>query len=289
MVRICAVTMVYRDYWALSKWYTHYSTQLGAENLFIISHGYDEKVYEICQGSSVIVIPRHDLSHFDAKRATLMNSFQTGLLEFFDWVIRTDADELICLDPAHFSSFEDLFSQQTSNALFAMGLNIAGEWNSHDSGVSTCGEMTNPQAVISGHYSKAWAVRGGVDLRRHGVKVRRRVIDSFEYVLPKGVYLAHLKFANQDALEYANRHRHDVASGKEKGLPDLAWRKPTQEAIRFFQRAAEMEELDWDTEIIKAQLLLNSTYIRDRHNLLIHSTREHFIARITLPDWFKFF
>ena len=40
-------------------------------------------------------------------RAQLLNSIQDGLGVIYDWVIRTDTDELICLDPAYHGSFAD--------------------------------------------------------------------------------------------------------------------------------------------------------------------------------------
>ena len=40
-MKICALTMVYRDYWALRQWYRHYGDLVGAQNLYIVAHGPD--------------------------------------------------------------------------------------------------------------------------------------------------------------------------------------------------------------------------------------------------------
>ena len=38
-MKICALTMVYRDYWALSRWYAHHGHELGSENLIVVRMG----------------------------------------------------------------------------------------------------------------------------------------------------------------------------------------------------------------------------------------------------------
>ena len=68
-MKICAVTMVYRDHWALSQWYRHHARLLGVENLYVVAHGADPEIARLCPGASVITIPRDDLSSFDRTRA----------------------------------------------------------------------------------------------------------------------------------------------------------------------------------------------------------------------------
>ena len=54
----------------------------------------------------------------------MLNAVQDELGKIFDWVIRTDADELICLDPSRFVSLSEMFKSTTAPAVFAMGLNL---------------------------------------------------------------------------------------------------------------------------------------------------------------------
>ena len=114
--------MVHKDYWALRQWYRHYSNALGAENLFVVAHGPDPVVQEICPAASVITIPRDRLQGFDHWRGRLLNGIQRGLLEIYDWVIRTDADELICVDPQLWSSLPKMLAAQEASAIFALGV-----------------------------------------------------------------------------------------------------------------------------------------------------------------------
>jgi len=71
--------MVYHNHWALSQWYVHYSSQLGAKNLFVIAHGLDDKIPNICPEANVIKIPRDELDRFGYARAKIMNDFHSTL------------------------------------------------------------------------------------------------------------------------------------------------------------------------------------------------------------------
>ena len=219
-MKVCAITMVYRDYWALSQWYAHYSRHLGSEHLYIVAHGRDPKVSALCPRANVITIPRDTLASFDRMRGQLLNSIQDGLGVAYDWVIRTDADELICLDPAHHDSFDTLFRDHNAlRSLFALGMNIAEDIEDDELSDADAVLTKRAHAVFSGHYSKAWAVKRGTHLIRHGIGLTT----DATFTLPKGVYLAHLKYANINALTEANTHRVRIAGGTEEGLPGKAW------------------------------------------------------------------
>ena len=75
-MKICAITMVYRDYWALSQWYAHYGKHLGPQNLFVIAHGPDPEIARLCPQASVIAIPRDGFAHFDKSRSRMLNGIQ---------------------------------------------------------------------------------------------------------------------------------------------------------------------------------------------------------------------
>ena len=285
-MKICAITMVYRDYWALSQWYAHYSRHLGGTNLFVVAHGADPMVQTICPEASVITIPRDTFRGFDRVRGRMLNSIQNGLGEVFDWVIRTDADELICLDPAEYASFQQLFEKQSASALFALGLNVAeaGEDRLADGEMALASRST---AVFTGHYSKAWAVRDRIALVRHGVQIRPKFVQDFEFCMPSGVYLAHLKYASIAALTEANKHRTEVAGGSERGLPGTAWKDADKHASKFFERMADIPGVAWEQAKSHAIAELGNTPVRDIENGLVSTRSIHFLDRTTLPDWFK--
>ncbi|WP_114293528.1 glycosyltransferase family 2 protein [Pseudosulfitobacter sp. DSM 107133] len=272
-MKICAITMVYRDYWALAQWYRHYGALLGAEHLVVVAHGPDPKIAQICPKASILTVPRDDLSGFDGVRGRMLNGIQAGLAEVYDWVIRTDADELICLDPAQHAGLETVFAGLSGQALFALGLELVQT----DDGTF---------GVFSGHYSKAWAVRGGVAMKRHGVQVRPRRVAQFDYVLPDGVFLAHLKFANRAALSEANVHRAAVATGPGKGLPGKAWEDPAHEARKVQTQVTRMEAVDWQQGVRMARTELAAGPTVDARIGLVRSRSFKLDSKCALPDWF---
>lgn len=95
-----AVTMVYEDYFFLDRWYQYYSAQLGAENLFVYSHGNDPKHRQIAPDANVMHVPRTPaMTKFDRRRWKMLGSFASGMLEFYNWMIVSDVDEIMVVDP----------------------------------------------------------------------------------------------------------------------------------------------------------------------------------------------
>lgn len=286
-MNICAITMVYKDYWALSQWYAHYGRLLGFNNLYVVAHGHDDKIATICPLASVITIPREKLDGFDRRRSQMLNHFADGLGLSYDWVIRTDADELICFDPEIYASFKEIFETSTSNALFALGMNVAEVF---DEKHLKDGEMAlghRSKAVFSGHYSKAWASKRGTALWRHGIWVGTRRLSTAVFELPKGVYLMHLKYANLEALEIANHHREEVGNAVGRGLPGTAWKDADGDASRFYANLAAYDEKEWISARDEAYSLVVSEPIRDEKENVLRSKSETLKCIVTLPNWFK--
>ena len=283
-MKICAITMVYRDHWALSQWYGHYARHLGAENLFVVAHGADPALAGLCPGANLLTVPRDRLDGFDGRRAAVLNGFQAGLGAIYDWVIRTDADELICLDPELYPSFADLFAAHDRDMVFALGLNVAERSGDAPLQDGAPALPLRPHAVFSGLYSKAWAVRKGLPLLRHGVGLRRKVLETLPLALPRGVYLAHLKYASRRALRQANRHRSEVANSDAKGLPGFAWRKPLLAERKFYARFEAMPEEPWGDSEAAAFDELTAAPVRDFDKGVLRARNIQFAARTTLPD-----
>ncbi|WP_370399160.1 glycosyltransferase family 2 protein [Sulfitobacter sp. JB4-11] len=281
-MKVCAITMVYRDYWALSQWYAHYSRHLGAANLYIVSHGSDAKVSELCPAANIITVPRDTLAGFDRKRADLLNSLQDSLGVVFDWVIRTDADELICLDPEHHTSFTAFFETVNGSAVFALGINVVEGPDERPVDDSVGCLSVRRNAVFSGHYSKAWAVKRGTHLVRHGIVSD----DKDDFRIPVGVYLMHLKYASMKALAAVNADRMDVASGEEPGLPGKAWLDAEADAKKFVKRFNSLEPVEWCKASLDAYNAVSSHSVVDGG--IVRASSIRLDLRTTLPDWFKY-
>lgn len=277
--------MVYRDYWALSQWYAHYSRHLGSRNLYIVAHGHDPKVAELCPLANVITVPRDTLAGFDRARARMLNSIQDGLAVAYDWVIRTDVDELICLDPVRYADFDDFFRRHNRHtSLFALGLNVAEAADDAELSMSDVALSSRVNAVFSGHYSKAFAVKRGTHLVRHGI---RHAKDA-QFTLPRGVYLVHLKYANTDALQISNEHRTLIANGDEGGLPGLAWSDAERDALRFFHSFERLPEVNWADAEADAYKRIAETPETEADMGVMRARSVKFDCRTKLPEWFKY-
>jgi len=284
-MKTCAITMVYRDHWALSQWYRHYGRLVGAENLFIVAHGADPEISAICPGASVITIPRDGFERFDGTRGKLLNNLQASLGAVYDWVIRTDVDELICLDPGRWPSLSQMLSAQQAPALFALGLELVeldGDAPLPD-GDSVFAHRRN--AMFSGHYSKAFAASESIPFVRHGVKLRPRRMSRFDFVMPRGVYLVHLKYANGDALMASNEHRKQIAWSGGVGLPGRAWRKPEIVGADFVAYVQAAEPVPWERAEQDAWDALQ-TPLRGKEEGILRAQSLKFDQRTQLPGWF---
>jgi hypothetical protein len=264
-MKIAAITMVYKDYWALAQWVDHYGRLIGMDNLFIFAHGKDDKVGQIAKDASVITIPRDDLTAFDRTRAEVMNGLQQGLAQVYDWVIRTDADELIVTDPNIWADFQTMFRSQR-DAIFALGFDIVGS-----------------QASFTGHYSKAFATQV-YPLAQHGLTLPTQKLDQAAYNLPDGVYLAHLKYADAAALAEANAVRTEIANGTQKGLPGQAWKDADADARKFFRTFQAKHTIPWLDAVAEAKALAQPTIMERANVLKTRSFRTE--TRANLPEWF---
>ncbi len=285
-MKICALTMVYRDYWALDQWYRYYGKQLGHRNLYVISHGFDPEISRICPDASIITIPRDDLKNFDRVRLKLINGIQSGLNNIYDWVIQTDADELVCFNPSIYESFGDLFERTTAPALFALGLNLAEVEGDcvlqKDENVLEKRKV----ACVTGNYSKAWAVRKALPLRWHGVFCGYRKTEDFPFEMPDDVFFVHLKHANSEALKQTNSVRQSVAESVGEDWSVNGWANPDLHAKRFYRKMAAAEELTWNDAIALGYEQIRANPVRDPKRGIVKPPFINYVCRTTLPDWF---
>jgi hypothetical protein len=286
-MKVCAVTMVYRDYWALAQWIRHYSKHVGIANLYVVVHGPDPKVNIIAQGANIWTIPRDTLAGFDKKRSDMLNHFQAGLLQSYDWVIRTDADELICVDPGLYGSFQDLFEKQTFDALFSIGLNVYEGVDDSPLPDGASVFIARSSAVVTGSYSKAWAVSDTVPLLRHGIKQSKARGGKFTYAFPKGVFMAHLKFASIAALSEVNQTRTDVAKAGVPGVPGWGWRNADRHASKFFDNAVKLDVTPWAEACALAYETIPTGMISDGNDGVVRAPSIPFLCCTTLPKWFE--
>ncbi|MCX7567761.1 glycosyltransferase family 2 protein [Sulfitobacter sp. F26169L] len=279
--------MVHQDYWAIEQWYRYYGRHLGNRNLYIISHGYDPEIERLCPEASIITIPRDELKNFDRVRLRLINGIQSGLNNIYDWVIQTDADELVCFNPDNYNSFEALFKTTSAPALFALGLNLAEIEGDIPLRPEDSALTHRKVACVTGNYSKAWAVRKPIPLRWHGVFCGYRKTDDFPFEMPDDVFFVHLKHANSEALKLTNATRKSVADTVGEDWNVNGWANPDFHAKRFYRKLAAVQELPWPEAVALGYEQIRENPVRDAKRGIVKPPFINYVCRTILPDWFQ--
>lgn len=120
-LKIAAVTMAYNEALFLPIWVRHYAGQLGAAHCTVIDHGSDDRSTEALD-VNVLRLPRSP--HDDERRARFVGGVVAALLEYYDWVIVTDVDELLVADPARFASLPAFCADAVGDVVTAIGLDV---------------------------------------------------------------------------------------------------------------------------------------------------------------------
>lgn len=281
-MKICALTMVYQDYWALDQWYRHYGEQVGYSNLYIVVHGKDDRISDICPQASILTIPRDTLSHFDRLRADTLNALQVALLQSYDWVIRTDTDELLCSE----TGLEDTFAaNQDVPVLTALGFDLVEV--DGDPAMTDNVFETRKNIAFSGHYSKAVALNAPASLVLHGTRVPPRKIEKFAFRMPREFYLAHIKYSNLTVLADVNEVRQSVGNSSGTGLPGFGWKQANQDAAQFLETFNSKDVKSWTDASKHAHDTLSVKPSRNEKRGIVKTRALKFPYRTQLPDWFS--
>ena len=120
-MKVAVLTMAYNETINLPIWIKYYGDNFGRQNLYLLDHGSDD-------GSTAhldinrFVLPRGALD--EVKRARLVSCMHKSLLQSFDCVIYTDADEILLPDPACYPSLSAYLERNYRDVVGGVGLNI---------------------------------------------------------------------------------------------------------------------------------------------------------------------
>jgi hypothetical protein len=99
---VAVVTMVYNEPFFLPLWIKHYAGQVGLPHCYVIDHGSDDGTTQGYDGINFIRLARSPQD--DHKRRDLVTTIVNSLLNRYDAVIYTDADEILFADPRLYPS-----------------------------------------------------------------------------------------------------------------------------------------------------------------------------------------
>ena len=119
--KVAAITMAYNESAFLPIWARHYARQVGADYCYVIDHGSTEPLH-LPNGTNSLRLPRSP--HDDPRRARFVSQLTASLLEYYDWVIHTDVDELVLADPLQFANLQDFCDGAATGTVSAIGFDI---------------------------------------------------------------------------------------------------------------------------------------------------------------------
>lgn len=111
--RVAAVTMVYNEKKKLPRWIRHYSSQVnGAENLYVVDHGSNDGSTQNIGPVNVISLDRSaGEGRYQEWRVGFASDLCAKLLEEYDAVFYTDADELVIAHPSRYRSLYEYVAE----------------------------------------------------------------------------------------------------------------------------------------------------------------------------------
>ncbi len=239
---LCAVTMVYSDYFFLERWYRYYSQQIGAENLFILSHGNDPKHRDIAPDANVINVPRDpNMTKFDRRRWRMMGQIASGLLEFYNWALVSDVDEILIVDPDKASGLLPYLSSQYPQKRTAplnicpLGLQIVHMPNKEPDQITDGDSGTilsrRRHFYPSRNYSKPCLIGApaafGPGGHRNNLGIRHMDPD---------LYLLHLNFFDLPRLEARAEQKKQVVEIAKQENPDFEKKHPWDDVLNQYNR-----------------------------------------------------
>jgi hypothetical protein len=192
--------MVRNESSMLPRWVEHYAKQLGGHgHLLVLDDNSDDGCADDLP-CPTIKIPPFIHRQFEPARLGMISHFASGLLESYDAVLFTDADEFLLADPDKFESLLDLVAAKKDTRVFgAMGLNVVQD-------VTTETELDPALPILAQRkYAKFISLMCKPAIKKvhnhwtassHGLKKQPWTVDP-------DLYMFHAKFADRETLRRA--------------------------------------------------------------------------------------
>lgn len=215
----------------LRRWIDHYARHVGPENLLVLDdNSTDGSTADL--GCTVHRIPGlPGGGAFEASRMRLVSGVGAGLLAAYDYVVFTDVDEFLVVDPTRFASLGDLLEERgRPEVVGSVAMDLV--------------QLPGEPAIDLGRpllqqraYAKFSPVMCKPSVKRvpakwavgsHGV--------AAPYAVDPDLYMFHLKFVDRDRLIAVADKRY--AAFLEDGRAELSgWSKDAQELVTRYDAA----------------------------------------------------
>lgn len=219
--RICALTMARNDEFFLRKWVSYYGGELGMENLYVYLDGKDQPVPDWCPGVNVTVCEKipGKVVELDRRRLAFLSSEAAGLLERYDMVIGTDADEFLVPDPDLGMGLAEFLSNAPEHvSLSGLGVDVGQHTGCEDEIDPSRPFLSQRRhALLSTRYTKPSVITRPVSW---GSGFHR--IKGHGFHIVKGLYLFHFGYLDLKRIEARFSDKDRLAGGWSRHLAKRA-------------------------------------------------------------------
>ena len=231
--RVAVITMVRDEAAVLPLWLRYYGGQVGTENLYVIDdNSADGSTDDL--PCDVLRVPPVRGGRFESSRMRVISGVADGLLGLYDAVVFCDADEFIVPDPAAHASLVDFVAARAgAQAVGALGYNVVQHL-----GVEAPLDLARPvleqrqYAVFVPTMCKPSINYAGGRwvAASHGIRA--------DYAVDPGLFMFHLKFADETLLRAVADHRRSMVQldGRSKVT---SWRRGGDELAELLRTVSD--------------------------------------------------
>lgn len=247
MRRICALTMVRNDDFYLKKWTAYYGRELGEENLYIFLDGKDQPIPDWCPKAHITAYDKIKGQVVEAEkgRLALLSQKAAELLESYDLVIGTDADEFLIVDPAlGISLAEYLSSKDIKISLSGLGVDV-GQNTKEETGIIENEPFLRQRhyARLSTRYSKPSVLAAPVVW---GSGFHR--IKGHNFHIAKDLYLFHFGYFDLGRIE---------ARFNDKDRKEAGWSRHLAKRSKTIRLVTNKRAREWNSRVNFARIIQN--------------------------------
>ncbi len=232
--RVAAITMVRNEAAMLPRWVQHYTRQCGSPDALVVIDDNSSDGSTDDLPCTVIRLPTLDKQPFEPARMGLISGVADGLLNAYDAVVFSDADELVVPDPALYADLRELLADRPErDAHGVVALNVI-----HDLAREAPLDPHRPVLeqrrlakfipLMCKPAVKTVPARWGH--ASHGVFA--------PYSVDPALYMFHLKFADRDLLHAAAEHRRQMVE-LDGRAHSTSWRHSGDEMLELLRSVNE--------------------------------------------------
>ena len=274
MKRICAITMVRNDAFFLRKWTAYYGAQLGEENLYVYLDGKDQPLPDWCPKAHIIPCDRvcGQVVRADKGRIRFLSARAAELLDSYDLVIGTDADEILAVDPKLGVGLREFLSGlDIRSSVSGLGIDV-GQVLGEEGDITPDRPFLSQRSTgqVSTRYTKASVLARPL---RWGSGFHR--VKGHNFHIAKDLYLFHFGYFDMRRIEMRFSDKDRMEAG---------WEKHLQRRSETIRNCTEGRKRDWDRTVRwtrVAEQVLRPPYAWNKPGLLEMKV----IVRI--PDRFR--